>query len=110
MRRNLAGLLGWRRARAIAHLAAAEWQARLTQAAGPDVPSRRGVVKAGLAGLAGIAGAVIIPGKTLASSRPTAGSPALSIASQSDVQRALALGPVQTAIQTWGRSSPVPTR
>ena len=106
MRRSLAGLLGWRRARAIARLAAAEWHARLTEAAGSDAPSRRGVVKAGLAGLAGVAGAVIIPGKALAASRPAAGRPALSIADPGDVQRALSFGPVQTAVRTWGPVQP----
>src|SRR5215467_10799925 len=103
MRRHLAGLLGWRRARAIARLAAAEWHARLTQAAGPDVPSRRGAVKAGLAG---IAGAAIIPGKALAASQPAASGPVLSIAGRSTVERALAASAVQTAIQTFGPVEP----
>jgi hypothetical protein len=106
MRRNLAGLLGWRRARAIARLAAAEWHARLTQAAGSDVPSRRGVVKAGLAGLAGIAGAAVIPGKALAASQPAASGPVLSIAGRSTVERTLAVSAVQTAIQTFGPAEP----
>jgi len=106
MRRHLAGLLGWRRARAIARLAAADWHARLTQSAGPDVPSRRGVVKAGLAGLAGIAGAAVIPGKALAASQPAASGPVLSIAGQSTVERALAVSAVQTAIQTFGPVEP----
>jgi hypothetical protein len=106
MRRHLAGLLGWRRARAIGRLAAAEWRARLTQATGSDVPSRRGVVKAGLAGLAGIAGAAVIPGKALAASQPAASGPVLSIAGRSTVERALAVSAVQTAIQTFGPVEP----
>jgi hypothetical protein len=99
MRLHLAGLLGWRQARAIVRLSAAEWRARLTRTAGSAVLSRRGVVGAGLASIAGIA---IIPQSASASSRPGTEGPVMGIADRADVERALAVEPVQRAIRTWG--------
>lgn len=55
MRKRLAAVVGWRNARALTQLLAAEWRARLTrEAAQSDTPRRR-VVGAAVAGVAGLA-------------------------------------------------------
>lgn len=104
MRRVLGRLIGWRRARTIVRLAAAEWRARLGKSATANGFTRRGIVRAGLAGLAG---AAVVPATaSVASARTAVSEPVMSIADQADVQRALKLPAVRTAIRSWGAVKP----
>jgi hypothetical protein len=102
MRRVLAGLIGWRRARTIVRLLAVEGQARLARAGSGS--TRRRVMGVGLAG---IAGGVLLP--RTASAASAGGSPAASgyqPANSADVQRALASPSMRRAIDTWGPVTP----
>jgi hypothetical protein len=103
MRRTLGGLIGWRRARTIVRLATAEWRARHIRDVDSLPPSRRGIVRAGLASLIG---AAVIPWTaSAASTRTTAKAPDLVKADEADVQWAIGLGAVQRAVRTWGAIS-----
>jgi hypothetical protein len=118
MRRTLGSLIGWRKARTIARLAAAEWRARRSTATASTPTastaaastatkaggfSRRGVVGAGFAGIIGAA----IPWSTAAAAtRSVRQEPALVKADEADVREAVKLDSVRRAVRTFGALSP----
>jgi predicted DCC family thiol-disulfide oxidoreductase YuxK len=103
MRTRLARLVGWRRSRTIARLAAAEWRARLAQQAAPRVPSRRSVIGGALAGAAGWA---ITSGAARASAAAEGSAPAPTAASPTDAAKALRTAAAQRAVRAWGAAEP----
>jgi hypothetical protein len=103
MRRRLAAVVGFRRARTIVGLLAAEWRAKLANAASSYQPSRRGVVGGAIAGLAGL---LMTSGVAEASPRRAESEPSIKRAAPHDVGAVLATLAVRRAIQTWGQVDP----
>jgi hypothetical protein len=102
MRRRLAGVVGWRRARTMARLLTAEWRARLVKATAPRLPSRRGV----LGGIvAGVVGWAVIPGIANAATG-AASAPRMTPASEADAARVLRTATAQRSIRAWGAAGP----
>jgi len=99
MRRRLVAVVGLRRAGTILDLLAAEWRARLANAAALRQPSRRGVVAGALAS---VAGWLAMSGVANAAPRPSKGNPGIRRADHSEMAAALATPAVRRAIQTWG--------
>jgi predicted DCC family thiol-disulfide oxidoreductase YuxK len=100
MRRQLARLMGWRRATRIVRLVSIEGRARVARAARAGAISRRGVLGTGLAAAAGALGSLLLPDVASAATSP---SPAgVTPASDAELQTALASASVQRAIGTWG--------
>jgi len=97
MRRRLAGVIGWRRAGAIASLLAAEGRARLARSAQEHGLSRRGIIGGALAAAAGW---ILMPGAASASTRPGTSRP--ESAAPDEVRAALATASGQRAVRTWG--------
>ena len=105
MRRRLARIVGWGRARTIARLLAAEWRARLARSTASRLPTRRGVIGGILAGVAGVAGWAVTPG--VANASPAAGSaPGMTPADQADAASVLRTATAQRAIRAWGAADP----
>lgn len=102
MRRRLAGVIGWRRARTMARLLAAEWQARLARSTASHLPSRRGVVGGILAGMVGWA---VLPGVANASTGK-ASAPRMTPASEADAARVLRTSTAQRSVRAWGAAGP----
>jgi len=103
MRRRLAGVVGWRRARTIVRLLAAEWRARLTKATASRLPTRRGVIGGMLAGIAGWAA---LPGIANASPAPKGSAPGMRPANQADTASVLRTATAQRAVRAWGPAAP----
>jgi hypothetical protein len=97
MRKELARLLGWRRATRIVRLVSIEGRAR---AARPGSVSRRRVLGTGLAAAAGALGSALLPDGALANtSQPASG---LAAVRPAEASAALASSAVRTAVNTWG--------
>jgi hypothetical protein len=103
MRRELARLVGWRRAMGIVRLMSVEGRARVARAARGRSLSRRGALGTGLAAAAGALGALLVPDLASAASSPAAAG--LTSASDADVRRALGSASVQRAMNTWGSAT-----
>jgi hypothetical protein len=103
MRRRLAGIVGWGRARTIARLLAAEWRARLAKSSASRLPSRRRVI-GGI--VAGVAGWAVMPGSANASTAAAGTSPGMKPASQADAASVLRTATAQRAIRAWGAADP----
>ncbi|MDX6395501.1 MAG: hypothetical protein QOJ73_6564 [Streptosporangiaceae bacterium] len=99
MRRRLAGIVGWRRARTITRLLISEWRARRAREAELASPSRRRAIGTAVAGVAGWA---MLP-RLAAARRLAPPKPSYVPAAEADVKRALASGPVRRATRTWGQ-------
>ncbi|TMC08456.1 MAG: hypothetical protein E6J41_13440 [Chloroflexi bacterium] len=102
MRRRLAGLVGWRRARLIVRLVSIETRAR-TERSGSV--SRRRVIGAGVAMAAGAVASGLLPEAAAAAASPATGR--LVPASNAEASRALGSTAVQAAVRTWGAAQPV---
>ncbi len=102
MRRVLAGLMGWRRARAIMRLSAAEAEARLARrrAQAGSGSTRRRIVSTGLVGI--VAGVLLPRSASAAPQSAGTATSALKLANDTDVARALASPAMRRAMATWG--------
>jgi hypothetical protein len=97
MRRQLASIVGWRNARTLTRLLIGEWRARLAKTGDP---TRRGVLKTGVAGAAAL---VLLPrGTRHASLGTTEVTPSTTPATAADVRRAMESQPMHRAIRTFG--------
>jgi hypothetical protein len=99
MRQRLARLIGGRRAATLVRLYLAEWEARVSRTLDPARTSRRRIIGGGLAGIGGL---ILLPGTASAEEKSAKAAPAMRLANEADVERALALAPVRTAVKTWG--------
>jgi hypothetical protein len=105
MRRRLARVVGWRRARTMARLVTAEWRARLARPAAPNLPSRRGVLGGIAAGVAGVVGWAVLPGAANAATA-TGSTPRMSPAGAADAARVLRTATAERSIRAWGAAGP----
>lgn len=101
MRKRLAGVVGWRNARALTRLLSAEWRARFTREAEHSGTTRRRIIGTAAAGVAGIA---IMPRGLVRKAGAT--SPSATPATASDIERALASDTMRRAVKTWGPVHP----
>jgi hypothetical protein len=99
MRRRLARLIGGRRAATLTRLYLAEWEARISRTLDPVRTSRRRIIRGALAGVGGL---ILLPGTASAAARSAKATSEMRLANEADVERALALAPIRTAVQTWG--------